>query len=113
MHKPIALGHLIPIVTLTILTLTLTEAAGNAEYKKLNGVDNEQFFSAKVSQRTNLFILAFVFASYIVGVLSDHEQNLALYGTFSSLNSVLGVLVFLGHTMGNQIVNYSIIEIEC
>ena len=30
------------------------------------------------------------FASYIVGALSEYEQNVALYGTFTVLNGILG-----------------------
>jgi hypothetical protein len=40
----------VPIVILVVLTLTLIEAAGAAEYRKLPGIDQKQQFSAKIMQ---------------------------------------------------------------
>ncbi|KAL7640958.1 UNVERIFIED_CONTAM: hypothetical protein RMT77_008095 [Armadillidium vulgare] len=90
-------GWLIPIIAVSILTLTLTEAAGAANYIPLQGIDEEQLTSSKISQRTNLIILPFVFAHMMVGMLSEYEQNLALYGTFSILNGITGGLIFFLH----------------
>ncbi|RXG71981.1 hypothetical protein Avbf_05037 [Armadillidium vulgare] len=62
----------------------------------------KQLLSAKISQRTNLVILFFVIAHMLVGMLSEYEQNLPLYGTFSVLNGVTGALVFFLHCTNNQ-----------
>ncbi|KAL7630916.1 UNVERIFIED_CONTAM: hypothetical protein RMT77_018797 [Armadillidium vulgare] len=102
MDTPLMLGELIPILILSIITLTLTEAAGSAEYIPLEGMKKKQLLSAKISQRTNLVILFFVIAHMLVGMLSEYEQNLPLYGTFSVLNGVTGALVFFLHCTNNQ-----------
>ena len=47
----VTLGNYVPICSMTIVTLILIEAAGNAdEVKKLANMDQKQVFSAKVSQ---------------------------------------------------------------
>ena len=46
-----------------------------------------------------------VFASWVVGMLSEYEQNLPLYGTFSVMNGVLGAMVFFFHCMGSEVVS--------
>ncbi len=49
-------GQYIPITVLVVLTLTLIEAAGAAEYRKLPGIDLKQQFSAKIMQVCNRLI---------------------------------------------------------
>ena len=80
----------------------MIEAAGAADYRRLPGLDQEQLISAKIMQRTNLIIMPLVFISYIVGILSEYEQNVPLYGTFTILNGVLGGCVFFFHSTGNE-----------
>lgn len=95
-----------------ILIFALIEAAGSAEYKslpenketdKLEKVDaQKQLTSAKIMQRSNLVIMPLVFASWVVGVYAEYEQNVALYGTFTILNGVLGGIIFVMHCSGNE-----------
>ena len=48
----------------------------------------KQLISAKIMQRSNVVIMPLVFASWVVGVYAEYEQNVALYGTFTILNGV-------------------------
>jgi hypothetical protein len=48
--KTMNTGEYIPITVLVVLTITLIEAAGAAEYRKLPGIDQKQQFSAKIMQ---------------------------------------------------------------
>ena len=102
MNSGLLMAQIIPIIILVILTFTMIEAAGAAEYRRLPGMDQQQLVSAKIMQRTNLFIMPLVFASFIVGMLSEYEQNVPLYGTFTILNGVLGGCVFFFHSTGNE-----------
>ena len=47
---PVCLAQYVPIITLVVLTLTLIEAAGAADYRKLPGIDQKQQTSAKIMQ---------------------------------------------------------------
>ncbi|MCL4148646.1 UNVERIFIED_CONTAM: hypothetical protein GTU68_021001 [Idotea baltica] len=69
-------------------------------------MDDTQLLSAKISQRTNLIILPFVIAHMLVGIMSEYEQNLPLYGIFSIPNGITGGLVFFLHCSNNQQVGY-------
>ena len=40
-------------------------------------------------QRSNVVIMPLVFASWVVGVYAEYEQNVALYGVFTILNGVM------------------------
>ncbi|KAF2363264.1 GPCR family 2 secretin-like [Trinorchestia longiramus] len=102
MDKGVNWAQQVPIFALMIIMLSLTEAAGLAEYKTLEGMDSDQLTSAKFSQRTNLILLPFVYIHWLLGTLSEYEQNLALYSLFSIVNAVLGVLVLLLHCSNNQ-----------
>ncbi|KAK3861111.1 hypothetical protein Pcinc_032891 [Petrolisthes cinctipes] len=102
MNTPLLYGQLIPIIGLVILTFTLIEAAGAADYKQLKDLDNIQLGSAKFSQRTNLILLPLVFSHMLVGMFSEYEQNLPLYGIFTILCSVTGVAVLLLHCVNNH-----------
>ncbi|ROT62788.1 hypothetical protein C7M84_019347 [Penaeus vannamei] len=102
MDTPLLYGQFIPVVGFVIMTFTLIEAAGAADYKPLKGVDKSQLLSARISQRTNLIILPLVFAHWMVGMMSEYEQNLPLYGTFSVLNGVTGGVVFFLHCTNNS-----------
>ena len=64
MDTTLMIGQYVPIVVLAVLTLTLIEAAGAAEYRKLPGIDQRQQTSAKIMQRSNLIIMPMVFARY-------------------------------------------------
>ncbi|XP_045113461.1 adhesion G-protein coupled receptor D1-like [Portunus trituberculatus] len=99
---PLFYAQLIPIVSLVVLTFTLIEAAGSADYKPLKGIDKSQRTSAKFSQRTNLVVMPLVFCHMLVGMFSEYEQNLPLYGIFTILNSVSGVAVLFLHCFNNQ-----------
>ena len=95
-------AQLIPKILLVILTFTLFEAAGSANYQSLPfKVDEKQLVSAKIMQRTGVLILPMVASSYICGVYSEYDQNVYLYGIFTSLNTALGVMVFVFHTSSN------------
>ncbi|XP_063598335.1 adhesion G-protein coupled receptor D1-like [Penaeus indicus] len=102
MDTPLLYGQFIPVVGLVIMTFTLIEAAGAAEYKPLKGIDKTQLLSARISQRTNLIILPLVFAHWMVGMMSEYEQNLPLYGTFSVLNGITGGVIFFLHCTNNS-----------
>ncbi|KAF0301074.1 Adhesion G-protein coupled receptor D1 [Amphibalanus amphitrite] len=102
MDKPLCTGQYIPIIAIMIITFTLIEAAGAADYAPLKEVDKSQRLSARISQRSNLIIMPLVFASFVIGMLSEYEQDLALYGTFSVLNGIVGGVIFFFHCTGNQ-----------
>ncbi|XP_053628486.2 putative adhesion G protein-coupled receptor E4P [Cherax quadricarinatus] len=102
LDTPLMYGEMVPIVTLVVMTFTLTEAAGSAEYMPLKGMDKGQLVSAKFSQRTNLVIMPLVFSHMLLGMLSEYEQNLALYSIFSLLNSISGVVILFFHCSNNQ-----------
>ena len=102
MNKPLIYAQLVPIVILVILTFTLIEAAGNANFRRLPGMDQEQLVSAKIMQRTNLIIMPMIFISFMIGATSEYQQNVGLYGTFTILNGVIGVCVFFFHSTGNE-----------
>ena len=84
------------------MIFTLIEAAGVAEYRRLPGMDHQQLFSAKIMQRTNLIIMPLVFTSFIIGALSEYNQDVAMYSIFTILNGVLGACVFFFHSTGNE-----------
>ena len=48
----------------------------------------DQLTSAKIMQRSNVVIMPLVFASWMVGLYAEYEQNVALYGVFTILNGV-------------------------
>ena len=50
MDTTLMIGQYVPIVLMVVLTLTLIEAAGAAEYRKLPGIDQRQQTSAKIMQ---------------------------------------------------------------
>ena len=100
--SPMMFGQIVPTVVLVILIFTVLEAAGAAEYRKLPGLDQDQYQSAKIMQRSNLLIMPLVFISWLIGFMSEYEQDVGLYGVFTILNAVLGVSVFLFHCSGNE-----------
>ena len=106
--------QLVPIVILVILIFTMIEAAGNANYLDLPMLkgqtkaaklqDQKSLTSAKIMQRTNVVIMPLVFASFLVGVLAEYEQNIPLYGTFTILNGCLGAAILVLHCSSNEVV---------
>ncbi|XP_067129314.1 putative adhesion G protein-coupled receptor E4P [Centruroides vittatus] len=102
MHFPLVYLQYGPIITLCILDFLLLEAAGAANYKPLKVVDMKQLMSAKIHQRSNLIIMPLILSSWIIGMLSDYEQNLGLYSVYSILNTIIGVCIFVFHSLGNQ-----------
>ena len=102
MDTTLMIGQYVPIVVLAVLTLTLIEAAGAAEYRKLPGIDQRQQTSAKIMQRSNLIIMPLIFASFTVGTLATYEQNPGLYGTVTLINGILGGAIFFFHSTGNE-----------
>ena len=65
------------------------------EKAKLEKLDAEkQLTSARIMQRSNVIIMPLVFASWVVGVYAEYEQNVALYGTFTILNGVIIYFLF-------------------
>jgi hypothetical protein len=97
-------GQMIPIIVLVILTFTMIEAAGVADYRRVPGLDQQQLISAKIMQRTNLVIMPIVFISFIIGFMSEYNQDIPLYGTFTVLNGFLGAAIFFFHSTGNEMV---------
>ena len=95
-------GQIVPTVILVIFIFTVLEAAGAADYRKLPGLDQDQYQSAKIMQRSNLIIMPLVFISWFIGVMSEYEQDVALYGVFTILNGILGATIFLCHCSGNE-----------
>ncbi|QQP49870.1 Uncharacterized protein FKW44_010680, partial [Caligus rogercresseyi] len=102
MDTHLAYAQIGPIAILMVMTFTLIEAAGVADYGSLKDADMSQLLSAKISQRTNLIIMPLVFTSFMLGTLSEYEQNLPLYAIFTIINGVLGAVVFFFHSTGNE-----------
>ena len=111
MDTTLMIGQYVPIVVLAVLTLTLIEAAGAAEYRKLPGIDQRQQTSAKIMQRSNLIIMPLIFASFTVGTLATYEQNPGLYGTVTLINGILGGAIFFFHSTGNERVSVLSVKI--
>ena len=65
------------------------------------GMNPKQLTSARISQRSNLIILPLVLSHMLIGMFSEYEQNLPLYGTFSVLNGITGGFVLFFHCTGN------------
>ncbi|KAG8201660.1 hypothetical protein JTE90_012726 [Oedothorax gibbosus] len=108
MDKPLVYLVLGPVVVICILNFIMLEAAGNADYKPLKIIDHRQLLTCKIHQRSNLILMPLILGSYIVGMVADYEQNLALYSVFSILNTVIGVLIFFFHTLGNDAVRQKV-----
>lgn len=102
MDTPLLFCQYIPILIMVVLTLTLIEAAGAAEYRKLPGIDQRQHVSAQIMQRTNLIIMPLVFVSFCVGSMAEYENNVPLYGTFTLINGICGGCIFFFHCTGNE-----------
>ena len=94
--------QMISLVCLAVLTFTLIEAAGAANYRRIPGMDQQQLLSAKIMQRTNLIIMPLVFVSYVIGVMAEYNQDLAAYSTFTIINACLGAAIFFFHSTGNE-----------
>lgn len=97
----------VPILLLSVLILTLIEAAGNANNyqnlpQDLRKVDESGLTSAKIMQRTDIFILPMLLASFICGTYSEYDQNAYLYGIFTILNAVLGGMILFFHSSANH-----------
>ncbi|XP_055939758.1 adhesion G-protein coupled receptor D1-like isoform X2 [Argiope bruennichi] len=110
MDKPIVYLLVGPVICICVLDFIMLEAAGNANYKPLKIIDHRQLLSCKIHQRSNLILMPLILSSYIVGMLSDHNQDLALYSVFSILNTIIGVLIFFFHTLGNDEVRQKVRE---
>ena len=85
-----------------ILIFTVIEAAGTGDYRRLPGMDQQQLVSAKIMQRTNILIMGLVFISFLLGILAEYEQSLAIYGTFTIVNGCIGASIFFFHSTGNE-----------
>ena len=101
-NKPLVYGQVIVITVIVIFTFTIIEAAGAENYRRIPGLDQGQWLSAKIMQRTNLIITPLVFASFILGFLSEYNQDVALYSTFTAVNTFLGAAVFFFFCSGNE-----------
>ena len=95
---------MIVITVIVIFTFTIIEAAGQENYRRIPGLDQGQWLSAKIMQRTNLIITPLVFASFVLGFLSEYNQDVSLYSTFTAVNAFLGAAVFFFHSTGNEAV---------
>ena len=104
-------GQMLPLLFLTLTTLVIIEASGAATdrvmFPHLKGESADQVLfisysfiikltifsqvtSAKFSQRTLLVIAPMTLVAYILGSLAEYEQNIGLYGSFTTLSGVLG-----------------------
>ena len=57
-----------------------------------------------MSRQGLVVITAATYANFIIGVMAQYQQNVALFGIFMILNEILGVSVFLFHCGGNELV---------
>ncbi|CAB4069969.1 DENND5 [Lepeophtheirus salmonis] len=83
MDTKLLFAQIAPIVVLMVITFTMIEAAGVADYGILKGSDYSQITSARISQRANLIVMPLVFASFMLGTLSEYEQNVPLYDSIA------------------------------
>ncbi|TRY77046.1 hypothetical protein TCAL_03852 [Tigriopus californicus] len=96
-------GQYIPIIILVVLTFAIVESAGSSDkYTQLDDVDKRQRKTAKIMQRTLIFILPLVFCSFAIGTLAEYEQNIYLYSIFTIINGVVGGIVFFFHCTANE-----------
>ena len=104
MNTSLIYGQFVPIAFMTVTSLAIIEAAGNAEeYKKLENVNETERKNAKVMQRTLILILPLVFATFLLGTLAEYDQNLVLYSIWTLFNGILGGLIFIFHCSTNEV----------
>ena len=48
---------------------------------------------------------------FIVGVMAQHNQDVALFGIFVVLNGILGVCIFFFHCSGNEDVREKMVKV--
>ncbi|XP_076366876.1 putative adhesion G protein-coupled receptor E4P isoform X1 [Tachypleus tridentatus] len=102
MDKPLVYLQYGPVCCICLLNIILLEAAGASDYKPLKAYDSRQLFSARIHQRSNLILMPLILSSWILGMLSDYEQNIGLYSTFAIINAIIGFAIFILHSLGNQ-----------
>ena len=114
MDTPLIYGQYVPIVSMTIATFAILEAAGDTDgYTKLENVDEAQRITAKVIQRTLIIILPMVFTSFILGTLAEFEQNIYIYSIFTIVNGILGAIIFSFHISANATVRSKVKGFFC
>ena len=67
-------------------------------------------FAAQVNRRGLTIITLLVFMSFIVGVMAQHQQDVALFGIFTILNGIQGGVIFLLHCSGNEAVREKLVK---
>jgi hypothetical protein len=104
-------AQLVPLFAVVFLVIILVEAAGAAssslQYPGLQGTHPTQLTSARFSQRTLLAVAPLTLVTlpphphpqvvYMMGSMAEHQQNIGLYGSFTSLSGLLAWVRSLGN----------------
>ncbi len=53
-------------------------------------------------QKTNVIIMPLVLATFFLGAYGEYEQDIVLYGLFTTFNGVLGGCVLAFHVSANM-----------
>jgi hypothetical protein len=106
-------GELVPVVILCVPALVLNEAAGMGQYNEHPDSIKAKRSSAYGSSRGALLVIPLSFAAWIIGMTAVDETNLELYSICSTLNLILGIVIVIAHTLGNDRARQLLAKLLC
>ena len=107
------IGEIVPAVMLCVPALVMNEAAGMGDYPENPDSNKTKRSSAYASSRGAICVIPLSFAAWIIGMTAVQETNLSLYSVCSVLNLILGIVIIIAHTLGNDRARHLLWKLLC
>uniref|UniRef100_A0A914WTH6 Uncharacterized protein n=1 Tax=Plectus sambesii TaxID=2011161 RepID=A0A914WTH6_9BILA len=107
------IGEIVPAAMLCVPALVMNEAAGMGLFPVHPDSIKEKRSSAYGCSRGAMFVIPLSFIAWIVGMAAVHNTNLSLYSLCSTLNLILGIIIIIAHTLGNDRARHLLTKLFC
>lgn len=101
-EKPISLIILIPIAAMAFTSIILAEATTMVRYPHHMASDEKMKTSAATNSKGSLIVTCLSFFSYACTTFAVYSVDMTLYMASSILNTTLGIMLIMWHTLGNE-----------
>jgi hypothetical protein len=107
------IGEIVPVLMLCVPALILNEAAGMGSFKTHSKSVKDKRYSAYTSSRGAMVVIPLSFSAWLLGMTAVSETNLSLYSLSSTLNLILGIVIIIAHTLGNDRARQLLFNLFC
>uniref|UniRef100_A0A914VCE9 Uncharacterized protein n=1 Tax=Plectus sambesii TaxID=2011161 RepID=A0A914VCE9_9BILA len=112
-HAVNFIAEVVPAALLCAPAIVMNEAAGVGRFPHNPNSVKEHRSSAYASSRGAMLVIPLSFSAWFIGMMAVDKTSLSLYSVCSTLNLILGIVIVIAHTLGDDRARHLLGKVFC